>query len=157
MPVKFAPHRAAPLPAATNWLIRQALPDDVPALIAMDSYAAAHASRRAFIDDAVIGRHCLVAVTAGQHVGYLVLTHDFFGHGFVALVVVAEAHQRQGAALGLLAAAEAACTTPKLFTSCNASNSASQALMVKAGFVPSGRIENLDEQDPELVYVKFIG
>ncbi len=28
--------------------------------------------------------------------------------------------------------------------------------MTKAGFVPSGQIDNLDEGDPERVYVKFI-
>ena len=44
----------------------------------------------------------------------------------------------------------------KLFASTNASNTASQALMTKAGFVPSGQIDNLDEGDPERVYVKFI-
>ena len=143
-------------PANTNWLIRQAMPDDVHALVALDTYATAHASRRAFIYDAVVHEQCLVAVDAGVCTGYLVLTHDFFDHGFVALIVVSATHQRQGVALRLLAAAETACKTPKLFASTNASNGASQALMMKAGFVPSGKIDNLDEDDPELVYVKFI-
>lgn len=143
-------------PAPPRWLIRQAMPDDVHALVELDAYATAHASRRVFIYDAVVRQQCLVAVDAGVCAGYLVLTHDFFDHGFVALVVVSPAHQRQGVALRLLAAAEAACKTPKLFASTNASNTASQALMTKAGFVPSGQIENLDEGDPERIYVKFI-
>ncbi|WP_371263997.1 hypothetical protein [Pseudomonas sp. ARP3] len=46
--------------------------------------------------------------------------------------------------------------TPKLFISTNASNSTSQALIAKAVFMPSGRIENLDEHDPEPVCVKFL-
>ncbi|WZB72100.1 hypothetical protein WJ968_11125 [Achromobacter xylosoxidans] len=49
-----------------------------------------------------------------------------------------------------------ACDTAKLFTSTNQSNVAARRLMAKAGFVPSGMIENLDEGDPELVYVKFV-
>jgi len=85
-----------------------------------------------------------------------VLTHDFFNHGFIALVVVSPLYQRQGVALRLLSAAEAACKTPKLFASTNASNGASHALLTKAGFIPSGQIENLDDNDPERVYVKFI-
>ncbi|WP_338570035.1 GNAT family N-acetyltransferase [Pseudomonas canadensis] len=137
--------------------IRQATPDDVRALIQLDAYATAHTHRRVFIHDAVVRQQCLVAVdTAGRCAGYLVLTHDFFDHGFVALVVVSPAHQRQGVALRLLAAAQAACKTPKLFASTNASNTAAQTLFAKAGFVPSGQIDNLDDHDAEQVYVKFI-
>ena len=143
-------------PAPPRWLIRQAMPDDVHALVGLDAYATAHASRRVFIYDAVIRQQCLVAADADVCAGYLVLTHNFFNHGFIALVVVSPLYQRQGVALRLLAAAEAACKTPKLFTSTNASNGASQALLMKAGFIPSGQIENLDDNDPKRVYVRFI-
>ncbi|WP_256544615.1 GNAT family N-acetyltransferase [Pseudomonas sp. 37 R 15] len=136
--------------------IRPATLDDVHALLALDDYATAHASRRVFIHDAVVLQQCLVAEAGGQCTGYLVLTDDFFNHDFVALVVVAPMHQRQGIALQLLAGAEKLCKTPKLFSSTNLSNIASQAMLAKAGFIPSGRIENLDEDDPELVYVKFV-
>lgn len=143
-------------PPPENRLIRQATPDDVRALVELDAYATAHADRRVFIHDAVVSQRCLVAVTAGECAGYLVLTDDFFSYDFVALVVVSPMHQRQGLALQLLAGAEALCKTPKLFASTNASNRASQAMLARAGFIPSGRIENLDEHDPELVYVKFV-
>ncbi|NWC47599.1 GNAT family N-acetyltransferase [Pseudomonas edaphica] len=143
-------------PAHENRLIRQATPDDVRALVELDAYATAHAHRRVFIHDAVISQRCLVVVIAGECAGYLVLTDEFFSYDFVALVVVSPIHQRQGLALQLLAGAEALCKTPKLFASTNASNLASQAMLAKAGFIPSGRIENLDEHDPELVYVKFV-
>lgn len=143
-------------PAPENRLIRQGTPDDVRALVELDAYADTHAHRRVFIHDAVVSQRCLVAVTAGECAGYLVLTADFFCYDFIALVVIAPKHQRQGVALRLLAGAEGLCKTPKLFASTNDSNLASQALLAKAGFVASGRIENLDEHDPELVYVKFI-
>ena len=142
--------------APEHRLIRQATPDDVRALVELDAYATAHAHRRVFIHDAVIRQRCLVVVTAGECAGYLVLTDEFFSYDFVALVVVSPMHQRQGLALQLLAGAEALCKTPKLFASTNASNLASQAMLAKAGFIPSGQIENLDEHDPERVYVKFI-
>jgi ribosomal protein S18 acetylase RimI-like enzyme len=151
------PHGSPLFPISLNRLIRQGTTEDVPALIALDTYATQHASRRDFIHDAVVRQQCLVAVAADQCAGYLVLTDDFFSHGFVELVVVSPTQQRQGIALDLLAAAEAACKTAKLFASTNASNTASQLLFKKAGFVPSGRIDNLDEHDPELVYVKFVG
>lgn len=132
-------------PSSTRWVIRQAIPDDVHALIELDTYATAHGTRRVFIYEAVARLQCLVALDAGQCIGYLVLTHDFFNHAFVALVVVSPTHRRLGVALRLLSAAEAMSKTPKLFISTNASNSTSQALIAKAGFIPSGRIENLDE------------
>jgi hypothetical protein len=44
------------------------------------------------------------------------------------------------------------CRTDKLWTSTNLSNQPMQALLVHAGFRLSGFIENLDENDPELVF-----
>jgi hypothetical protein len=42
----------------------------------------------------------------------------------------------------------------KLFTSTNASNERMQRLCERLGYVRSGPIEHLDEDDPELVYFK---
>nr|ELR5264180.1 GNAT family N-acetyltransferase [Providencia rettgeri] len=42
--------------------------------------------------------------------------------------------------------------TDKIFTSTNQSNLATQKLLEKTGFVPSGYIDNLDDNDPELIY-----
>jgi ribosomal protein S18 acetylase RimI-like enzyme len=129
---------------------------DVDAMLACDAYAQAHASRGEAVRAAVGQGHCQVAIRAGHVAGY-VLTHgDFFGHGFVSLVVVAPGQQRRGVGLRLLAAAAEACQTEKLFTSTNQSNGAAQRLFARAGFVRSGQIEHLDEGDPELVYVKLL-
>jgi hypothetical protein len=45
------------------------------------------------------------------------------------------------------------CQTPKIFTSTNRSNGHMQGLLKKLGYEPSGVIENLDEGDPEFVYM----
>ena len=42
----------------------------------------------------------------------------------------------------------------KLFTSTNASNVSMQRLCESLGYVRSGVINNLDEDDPEIVYFK---
>ena len=129
---------------------------DVAAMLACDAYAQTHPERGEAVRAAVGHGRCQVAIRAGRVAGY-VLTHgDFFGHDFVSLVVVAPAHQHCGVGLRLLAAAEAACQTGKLFTSTNRSNGAAQRLFARAGFVRSGRIDHLDEGDPELVYVRFL-
>ena len=111
-------------------------------------------SRGEAVRAAVDRNLCLVALRAGQAAGYALLHEDFFGYGFVSLVVVAPGQQRRGVGLRLLAAAEDACATAKLFTSTNASNLVAQQLFARAGFVRSGRIDHLDEGDPELVYMK---
>lgn len=52
----------------------------------------------------------------------------------------------------MIAALISRCPQPKLFTSTNRSNLPMRALLLKAGFIESGYIENLDENDPELVF-----
>ena len=136
-------------------ITRAALPGDVDAMLACDAYAQAHASRGEAVRAAVGQGHCQVAIRAGQVAGYVLTRDDFFDYGFVSLVVVSPAHQRRGVGLHLLAAAEAACTTVKLFTSTNQSNGAAQRLFASAGFMRSGQIDHLDEGDPELVYMKW--
>ncbi|MGX9772433.1 GNAT family N-acetyltransferase [Janthinobacterium aestuarii] len=136
-------------------ITRAALPGDVEAMLACDAYAQAHASRGDAVRAAVGQGHCQVAIRAGQVAGYVLTRDDFFDYGFVSLVVVSPAHQRRGVGLRLLAAAEAACTTAKLFTSTNQSNGTAQQLFASAGFVRSGQIDHLDEGDPELVYMKW--
>lgn len=137
-------------------LIRSATLEDVSAMLAFDAYASTHPERGHLLEASVGKQQCLVALRAGTVIGYVVLTYHFFDNGFVSLVVVAPDHQRQGVATQLLAAAEAACRTAKLFVSTNQSNLASRKLILKAGFVPSGVIENLDDHDPELVYFKHV-
>lgn len=141
---------------ADEIITRVALPGDVEAMLACDTYAQAHSGRGDAVRADTGKGHCHVALHAGQVAGYVVLRHDFFDHGFVPLVVVAPAQQRRGVGLRLLAAAMAACRTAKLFTSTNRSNLAAQRLFAGAGFVPSGQIDHLDEGDPELVYVAFL-
>ncbi len=137
-------------------ITRVAQAGDVKAMLACDAYAQTHPERGEAVRAAVGKGHCQVAIRAGQVAGY-VLTHgDFFGYGFVSLVVVSPAHQRCGVGLRLLTATAATCKTGKLFTSTNQSNSAAQRLFASAGFVRSGQIDHLDEGDPELVYAKFL-
>lgn len=128
---------------------------DVAAMLACDAYAQMHPERGEAVRAAVGTGHSQVAIRADQVAGYVLTHDDFFGHGFVSLVVVAPGQQRRGVGLRLLAAAADACRTEKLFTSTNQSNGAAQRLFASAGFVRSGRIEHLDEGDPELVYMKW--
>lgn len=129
---------------------------DGPALLACDAHAQAHASRQRELAAWASGGVCWVAHLKGRVAGLVVLEHHFFGHGFVPLIAVAPDCRRRGVARALLRCAEQQCRTDRLFTSTNASNTEAQALLLAAGFVPSGCIENLDAGDPEWVYCKHL-
>ena len=88
--------------------------------------------------------------------GFVIRDSGFFGQAFVPLLVVAVASRRAGIGTALLTKTELGCRRAKLFTTANESNVAAQRLFEKCGYVPSGRIENLDDTDDELVYCKWL-
>jgi len=137
-------------------VVRLASACDIDGLMHCDPRARSDPGRRALVARAADEGGCLVAELDGEPLGFLVLEYSFFGHGFIALVCVAERHRRRGIAERLMKAAEMHCRTPKLFTSTNVSNRRARALFEKVGFVPTGWVENLDEGDPELIYFKSV-
>lgn len=134
--------------------IRIAQLDDLEDLIAFDHIARSSASRTAFIKNSIDAQECHIALLKNDPAGYLILNHAFFEQTFIALLYIAEPHRRRGIGKALLQYAEQISRAPKLFTSTNASNKPMQNLLLKQGFKPSGTIENLDENDPELIFCK---
>jgi ribosomal protein S18 acetylase RimI-like enzyme len=137
--------------------IRPATADDFSSLLACDPYAHAHAPRRTFLREKTAAGAVLLALRDGAAQGFVVKEPGFFGHEFISLVAVSAKARRNGVALALLQAAHGRCATAKLFTSTNTSNRAAQALFARAGFAPSGCVENLDPGDPELIFFKPAG
>ncbi|MGO2335649.1 GNAT family N-acetyltransferase [Providencia sp.] len=85
-------------------------------------------------------------------VAYGIFHSHFFGQNFIELLMVDQQYRRQGLALTLIENFKQLRKTPKLFTSTNQSNVATQKLLTQTGFITSGVIENLDKNDPELIY-----
>ncbi len=135
--------------------IRPAAPDDLEALARVDSLLKTDPTRLAGVAHAIVDQHVLAAVDDHDLVGYLILTHTFFGNGFVDLLVVAPEKRRAGIGTTLMCHARTLCRTPKLFTSTNASNTPMQALLERLGYTRCGTIDGLDEGDPEWVYVSL--
>ncbi|MFD1026338.1 GNAT family N-acetyltransferase [Paraburkholderia sabiae] len=88
--------------------------------------------------------------------GYGTLNRSFLDRAFIALVVVRKDARREGVATAIMELLEAECARSGVFTPKNASNLPMRALLKRSGYVDSGRIDNLDDADPELVFVKFI-
>ncbi|MBV9990997.1 MAG: GNAT family N-acetyltransferase [Alphaproteobacteria bacterium] len=137
--------------------VRLAATRDRRAIAVCDARVAGDLHRRELIDAAIAARHCWVVEQDGAVAGYAILTTNFFGRDFVELLFVAAEARRKGIGDALLAAIERARPqTDKLFTSTNESNAAMRALLESRAYRASGTILNLDPDDPELVFVKFL-
>ncbi|NHZ62114.1 GNAT family N-acetyltransferase [Massilia genomosp. 1] len=137
--------------------IRAATAADYELLVALDTVASCEPARCAQIRQWIDTGCCYVAQT-GESVGaYGVLGYHFFGNGFIEMVMVGEGFRRQGLGMALVRDFQARCTTPKLFASTNLSNQRMQELLKSAGFRTSGLIDNLDDNDPEIVFFSRAG
>ncbi len=136
--------------------VRRANADDLPSLIGCDVYAQGSQTRRTALGRWLSDGAVYVDDNEGSVVGLVVADDTFFGHLFIHLVSVTPTHRRRGVAARLLHAAEAQSATGKVFTSTNRSNSIAQQLFTSVGYVFSGRIEHLDENDPEFIYFKRV-
>lgn len=127
---------------------------DAPAIIAFDDVAASEPARVQFIHDQISSSACYVAAIDAQVVAYVVLNYKFYDNGWIEMLYVHPRFRRQGIGSALIRHSIDECRTPKLFTSTNQSNFPMQRLLATLEFERSGFIENLDEDDPELVYFK---
>jgi GNAT superfamily N-acetyltransferase len=108
--------------------------------------------RIAFIHEAVARRCCLIAEGDGI-IGYAVFVpRHFFARDFLELLFVHEDYRRRGVGRTLLRAVVDRADTPRVFSSTNESNTAMQSLFAAEGWALSGRLDGLDEGDPEVVY-----
>lgn len=134
--------------------IRPAVSADIEALCSLDQIAQTNRERQQFIANSVSSGTCYVATNEAEVIGYGVLNYIFYGQGWIDMLYVAEGRRRQGAGKALIEHMQQQCRTTKLFTSTNLSNLPMQNLLTKLGFLISGRIDNLDEGDPEIIYFK---
>lgn len=134
--------------------IRPAVENDIDTLCSFDLISQRENERGEFIRREVMSGNCFVAALDGKVIGYGVLNYTFFHVGNIDMLYIHSDHRRSGAGAALLQHMESLCQTRKLFTSTNLSNLPMQSLLSKSGYVLSGVIHNLDEDDPEIVYFK---
>jgi len=137
-------------------IVERASSEDFEHICALDETVHQGASPRRFIGKA--SAHGRIAVARVDDVirGFVIFDESFFDQFFVRLLIVHPDSRRRGLATALMRAAELDCQGGKMFTSTNQSNLPMQRLCDRLGFVKSGYVENLDEGDAELIYVKFL-
>jgi GNAT superfamily N-acetyltransferase len=132
--------------------IRAAKPADVDMLRTLDPLAAPGTDRYRDIGNWVERGDSYLARRDGDVAGFLVMA-TFLQRPFIELIVVGETHRRRGIASALVGYARDLAPGAELWTSANRSNMPMRALLSKLGFVLSGRVDNLDPDDPELFFV----
>ena len=137
-------------------IIEDATELDLECIRTLDRMVLGNSGRRDFLDNTIKSGQCLIARTEDAPVGFAVLNQSFYGHAFIALLIVHPEHRRRGVATALIRHIESVCPTEKLFTSTNESNEPMQRLCETLGFVRSGYIENLDAGNPEIVFFKRV-
>lgn len=128
---------------------------DLDDILSFDGAARADARRRRFLKRAVLEKNLWVMFDEeGTIMAYGVFDHSFYQRGFVHTIHVHPEYRRQGIAFELMEHFEMLCETDQIFTSTNQSNLAAQAMFAKLGYRKSGVVHDLDEGDPEIVFVK---
>ena len=133
--------------------IERSGPGDIGRLCEFDPMAQQDEDRRAQLASWAANGQVLIALVDDGIVGFAVLTEGFFHQPFTDLVIVGEAHRRRGYGRRLVDCCVGLSPAAKVWTSTNQSNAPMQALLTGAGFMPSGRVDNLDPGDPELIFV----
>ena len=134
--------------------IIEARMEHLQALCTIDQAVIGDSSREGDIQQAIEEKRCLLYQSADTIAGFLLFSNDFFGYSFISLVIVKPSERRKGVASALMMAYMNMAKTSKVFSSTNQSNKRMQQLFHNLGFVKSGFIDNLDEGDPEMIYMK---
>jgi GNAT superfamily N-acetyltransferase len=134
--------------------IRPGTTADVEYMFALDALVPGKARNRAWYERALHNGETLVATLDGRFAGFAIYHRHFFERDFLSLLVVEPLCRRRGTASALIRAVETRSEGRDLFTSTNRSNSVMLAALQRWGFFPSGRIDNIDPGDPELVFLK---
>lgn len=135
-------------------IVGYALIEDLESLIQIDCQVIGNESRYDQIQEAILEKRCLVVREGETIAGYLIFNNHFFGNTFVSLIIVSPEERRKGNASLLLKHVEEISPSDKIFSSTNQSNEQMQKTFLANGYSQSGKIDNLDPGDPEIVYYK---
>jgi GNAT superfamily N-acetyltransferase len=137
--------------------IKKAVTGDLPKLVDFDQIAREGPARIDEIKAAIVRGHCWVYSESGMPYGYAIYQPDFLGRPFINLLYVANDHRRKGVASKLIAHLETLGGQDRMFTSTAQGNAPMCQLLSKLGYQKCGEIHAIDDNDTELVFVRYLG
>ena len=108
------------------------------------------------ITKAILDKECSIILKNDIAIGFVIFDYRFFDQGWIELIIIQEENRGKGIAGQTFNLICKQCKTGKVFTSTNSSNTPMQKALTKAGFSFAGKINGLDDGDPELFYYKEI-
>lgn len=120
----------------------------------IDSQVIGDDRRRHEIEKAIQEQRCLTCFSDGETAGFLIFHTSFFDYAFISLLMVRPSFRRKGVASSMINHFEQISPTNKIFSSTNQSNMMMHRLFHSLGYMKSGSIEHLDEDDSEIIYYK---
>ena len=131
--------------------------DDSAAVKAIDSAIGSDPDRAEYIDSSLQQGVVRIAHDNGEILGYSVVNCAFFRRPTLEMLMVVKHRRGEGIGRALLREAQTLTqASGELWTSTNESNTRMRTLLESEGFELTGRINNLDPGDPELVYFKLL-
>jgi len=121
---------------------------------ALDETEHIELNRKEKITKAISDQECFIILANSKAVGFMLFDYRFFDRGWIELIIVEEKYRGKGIGGQAIDQICRLSKTNKVFTSTNSSNMAMQKTLTKVGFTFAGRLEGLDEGDPELFYYK---
>lgn len=108
------------------------------------------------ITKAILNEECFIILVNNREIGFIIFDYRFFDQGWIELIILEEIHRGKGISRLTFDLICKQSKTNKVFTSTNSSNIHMQKALTKAGFSFVGKINGLDDGDPELFYYKKI-
>ena len=140
--------------------LRKATVKEVPIVIDFDynHHKVEHIEQKRAekITKAILRDECFIISAEREDVGFVLFDYRFFDQGWIELIIIDEKYRGKGIGVQTLNLLCKQCTAEKVFTSTNTSNTRMQKALVKACFSFAGKIDGLDEGDPELFYYKKV-
>lgn len=133
-------------------MVIKAIKDDIEQIVSLDESVIGSRRRESLIVEAVEKKCCYIVKNGDVIAAYSIINDHFFGQYFLELLIVGKTYRRKGVGTVILEYFKDYDGAGKRFTSTNLSNLPMQKLLEKCGFELCGRIDRLDEGDPEIVY-----
>jgi len=112
-------------------------------------------NREEKITKAISNGECFLILADTREVGFVIFDYRFFDQGWIELIIIDEKHRGKGIAGKVFDLLSEQCRTEKLFTSTNRSNTQMQKALDKADFSFAGKLDGLDDGDPEFFYYRL--
>ena len=105
---------------------------------------------------AILDKECFIIEADSEIVGFILFDYRFFAQGWIELIIIGEKYRGKGIGGQVFDLICKQCEADKVFTSTNSSNTRMQKALTKSGFTFAGKLDGLDDGDPEFFYYKKI-